>query len=101
MGGCQFETKPGDDILWAFDAFNKVFFLKAEPAEAVVKEGGSLTVTVTDGTSGVPVPGASIDGVMTGADGVAVLAFPRKGVFTFKAQRSDSLRSNAIAVAVV
>jgi len=101
VGGCQFETKTGDHVLWAFDAFNKVYFLKVEPEAAVVKVGGSLTVTVTDGMTGVVVPGAEIDGVATNAAGMATLKFAKVGVFQFKATRSDSLRSNALIVAVV
>ena len=101
VGGCQFKTKTGDQVLWAFDAFNKVYFLKVTPAEAVVTQGQSLTVTVTDGSSGVPVPGAVIAGVTTGADGKATLTFPKSGVFSYKATRSDSLKSNALRAAVV
>lgn len=40
MGGCQQETKKGDQVLWAFDAFSKNYFLKVSPAELVVKKGG-------------------------------------------------------------
>jgi len=101
VGGCQFETKPGDHVLWAFDAFNKVYFLKVEPEAAVVKVGKSLTVTVTDGMTGVVVPGATIDGVVTNAAGMATLTFKKVGVFELKATRSDSLRSNALIVAVI
>lgn len=101
VGGCQFETKLGDDVLWAFDAFNKVYFLKVEPEDALVTVGESLTVTVTDGMTGVVVPGAEIDGVTTNAAGMATLKFTKVGVFRFKATRSDSLRSNALTVAVV
>ena len=100
VGGCQQEVKPGDHVLWAFDAFNKVYFLKVTPSSIVVKKGGSKKVTVTDGTTGVPVSGAVIDGVTTGADGTATLTFPKKGVFEYKATRADSLRSNALYVAV-
>ena len=59
-----------------------------------------MTIAITHGTSGVSVPGATIIGVVTSADGTGVLTFLRKGVFALKAGRSDSLRFNAIAVAV-
>ena len=72
-----------------------------EPQTALVKAGESLTVTVTDGVTGVVVPGATIDGVVTDAAGMATLTFDTVGAFEFKATRSDSLRSNALAVAVV
>ena len=57
-------------------------------------------MTVTDGMTGVPIQGALIDGVLTDASGDATLTFPKAGVFEFKAERSDSIRSNALYVAV-
>ena len=87
-------------MLWAFDTFNKSYFLKVTPNVLAVKKGGSRTVTVTDGTTGVAIAGAVIDGVTTDADGKATLTFPKAGAFTYKAERSDSIRSNALAVVV-
>lgn len=101
VDGCQQEVKPGDNVLWAFDAFNKVYFLKVTPQELVAEKGSTHKVTVTDGTTGVPVPNAVIDGVTTDASGKAALVFRKTGVFEYKATRSDSLRSNALYVAVV
>ncbi|CAF9914429.1 MAG: hypothetical protein ALECFALPRED_009591 [Alectoria fallacina] len=101
VGGCQQEVAPGQDVLWAFNAFNKNYFLKVTPntiVEATV--GSSHVVTVTDGMTGVPIEGALIDGVLTDASGDATLTFPKAGVFEFKAERSDSIRSNALYVAV-
>lgn len=100
VGGCQDQTKPDDNVLWAFDAFSKVYFLKAEPNSKEVKKGSSLVVTVTDGLSGVPVSGATIGGQVTDATGSATLTFPHSGTFEYKAERSDSLRSNSIKVHV-
>ena len=40
VGGCQFEVKAGDQVLWAFDAFSKNYFLKVDPAYLLVR--GSL-----------------------------------------------------------
>lgn len=57
-------------------------------------------VTVTDGTTGGPVSGASVDGVTTGADGKATVTFNTVGVKRLKALRSDFIRSNALSVAV-
>lgn len=100
VGGCQYEVKAGDSVLWAYNAFNMVYFLKVTPDEIVGKVGSSHVVTVTDGMTGVPVAGALFDGVSTGADGSATLVLGKKGVFEYKATRSDSLRSNALYVAV-
>ncbi|KAI4201419.1 MAG: hypothetical protein LQ350_003257 [Teloschistes chrysophthalmus] len=100
VGGCQQEVKPGDQVLWAFDAFSKSYFLKVTPNVIAVKKGESKTVTVTDGTTGVPIANATIDGVTTDANGKATLVFPKLGVFDYKAERSDSIRSNALYVVV-
>ena len=100
MGGCQFALQRGDNVLWAFDAFNKVFFLKVEPNKIAVRKGDTRTVKITDGSTGVVVPGAVIGGVTTDAKGEAVLTFAEKGIFTLKAERADSIRSNALYVVV-
>lgn len=100
MGGCQQEVQPGDQVLWAFDAFSKSYFLKVTPNVIAVKKGESKTVTVTDGTTGVPIGNATIDGVTTDANGKATLVFPKSGAFEYKAERSDSIRSNALYVVV-
>ena len=100
VGGCQQEVQPGDHVLWAFDAFSKSYFLKVTPALLAVKKGSSHTITVTDGTTGIAISGAVIDGVTTDADGKADLTFPKIGVFSYKATRSDSIRSNALVVVV-
>lgn len=93
-------VKKDDQVLWAYDAFNKVYFLKVTPNKVAVRKGATVPVTVTDGTSGVAVEGAVIGGVATDAGGQATLRFPNAGVFQYKAERSDSLRSNALYVAV-
>ena len=101
MGGCQEEVKPGDNVLWAFNAFNLEYFLEVTPKEVVVKKGGDVTVKVVDGTTGNPVQGATIDGVTADANGDAVLVFEKVGIFKFKATAPDSLRSNALVVTVI
>ncbi|MCJ1358008.1 MAG: hypothetical protein MMC33_008006 [Icmadophila ericetorum] len=100
VGGCQFETNTGDEVLWAFNAFNLEHFLKVTPGDGVVKRGGSITVTVTDGSTGEVIEGAVIDGVTTNASGEATLTFPHVGIFSYKATLPGSLRSNALRVVV-
>ncbi|KAI4216026.1 MAG: hypothetical protein LQ351_001522 [Letrouitia transgressa] len=100
VGGCQQEVQVGDHILWAFDAFSKAHFLKVTPSALAVRKGSSRTVTITDGMTGTAVAGALIGGVTTGADGKATLNFPKKGLFTYKATKSDSIRSNGLVVVV-
>ena len=45
-------------------------------------------------------PGASVGGAVTGAGGQAVLSYNSAGPHTLKAERSDSVRSNAAVVCV-
>lgn len=101
VGGCQQEVTPRDsDVLFAFDAFNKVHFLKLSgPAVTVV--GKPQKFTVIDGASGAPVAGASLNGQTTAADGSVVITFASKGIKSLKASKSDSIRSNAVEVVVL
>ena len=101
MGGCQDEVKAGDQVLWAYNAFNLIHFLEVTPKEVVVKKGKNQTVKVVDGSTGAPVQGATIDGVETDVNGDAVLSFEKVGIFEYKATAADSLRSNALYVTVV
>ena len=43
-----------------------------------------------------PRPGATVNGSATGADGKATLAFSEAGIYRLKAERADSIRSNAL-----
>lgn len=98
-GGCQTRVNQGDEVLWAFDAFAKAHVLKlAGPAAATT--GTPVTVTVTDGQDGSPQAGAAVRGALTGADGRAALSFDTAGIYTLKAERADSIRSNAISLCV-
>ncbi|KAL9016959.1 MAG: hypothetical protein Q9185_005698 [Variospora sp. 1 TL-2023] len=100
VGGCQYIVKAGDDVLWAYDAFNKAHFLKVTPDLLVVKKGSSKVVTVTDGSTGEAIEGAVINGVTTDANGKATVTFLATGAFEYKATRDDSLRSNALRIVV-
>jgi hypothetical protein len=97
VGGCQEETTNGQQTLWAFDALNKAYFLKVEPEYAIATVGeGSVVVTVTDGTAGAAIAGATIGGFTTDANGQASITVPSAPeCYQMKAERSDSIRSNA------
>jgi hypothetical protein len=99
VGGCQQETKQGDHVLWAFDAFNKTYFLKLD-GPIVAKKGMPITVTVTDGTTGAPIANAAVGDATTDASGKASITFSSTGIKTLKAERADSIRSNALVVVV-
>jgi hypothetical protein len=98
-GGCQILVNNGDEVLYAFDAFSKTHALKLTGPGAA-RTDAPVNVTVTDGASGSPQAGASVNGAPTGADGVATLTFPARGIYRLKAERSDSIRSNAIVLCV-
>ena len=100
VGGCQQEVKLNDEILFAFDAFNKVHFLKLTgPHIAYV--GHPVVLTVTDGQSGSPVAGAKVDGQTSDANGHVSLTFAKIGLQKVKAQKSDSVRSSQFDIEVL
>ncbi|KAF8582861.1 hypothetical protein K439DRAFT_1350266 [Ramaria rubella] len=99
VGGCQQEINKTDHVLWAFDAFNKVHFLQLTgPAHG--NKNDPITFTVTDGSNDEPVAGASIEGHVTDAQGKVTLTFVDVGTKRLKAEKPDSLRSNALEVLI-
>ena len=101
VGGCQFETKANDEILWAFDAFNKSHFLKlTRDSTRPVKAGVPFTVTVTDGKDGKVIQGAAVGGQFTDVNGQARITFTKPGKSFIKAERSDSIRSNGLTIII-
>ena len=99
VGGCQQEVRANDKVLWAFDASSKKHFLKLTgPSNA--RKGQSVTLTVTDGKNGKPVAGASVAGKTTDANGKVTVTFDKKGGHSYKAEKDDSIRSNALDIVV-
>ena len=99
VGGCQQRVAEGDQVLWAFDAFAKVRALELTgPTTATT--GTAFPVTVTDGKNGAPQQGARVGGAVTGADGRASPRFTTPGIYTLKAEKDDSVRSNKLVVCV-
>lgn len=98
-GGCQTQVNSGDEVLFAYDIFTKVHLLKLV-APRMAQVGEQFQVEVTDGASGDAIPGASVEGELTGADGRATLSYPTPGVKSPKAERFDSVRSNAASICV-
>jgi hypothetical protein len=99
VGGCQEKVQPGDDVLFAYDYFSKLHLLKVS-GPASVGTGEPAVVTVVDGQNGSAVAGASVGGATTGADGKATVSFSTAGVQKLKADRADSVRSNALEICV-
>ena len=104
-GGCQSLNSPGEG-LWAFDAFNKNYFLRLSSDYAIVKPGDTVSLSIlgSQGGSGSsdPVSGASFAGQTTGADGSVTFTAPSTpGCYQYKAERSDSIRSPAFYLTVM
>ena len=99
VGGCQQRVVTGDEVLFAYDFFSKTYLLRlAGPAKAAT--GEAVTVTVTDGGTAAPMAAATVGGKTTDATGQASLSFDTPGMKRLKAERADSVRSNALDVCV-
>jgi hypothetical protein len=86
-------------VLWAFDGFSKQHVLRLVGPGAATT-GQAVSVRVTDGQDGSSVAGANVRGSLTGPDGRATVTFPQKGIYRLKAERADSIRSNALVLCV-
>jgi hypothetical protein len=98
-GGCQALVKAGDEVLWSYDAFNKVGGLKLT-VPGGTRPGVPIVARATDIASGAGVAGVTIGSATTDADGNALLTFTEPGVHTLKADKSNRVRSRAIRVCV-
>jgi hypothetical protein len=100
VGGCQFRINAGDEVLWAYDAFNRqqgVLFLTGDGA---IRPGGTANVHVTKARAGTPVAGATIGSETTAADGSAQLTFAEPGIYRLKAEHPQYVRSRALTICV-
>ncbi|MHB8233203.1 MAG: peptidase associated/transthyretin-like domain-containing protein [Solirubrobacteraceae bacterium] len=99
LGGCQQIVHPHEEVLWAFNAFEAAHLLKLKKGKR-----GSNTVRVTDGATGEPIEGATVGpinngpGATTNARGEATVTFSSPGKHRVKAERADSIRSNAVVI---
>jgi hypothetical protein len=99
VGGCQLTLSSGDQVLWAYDFFNKVHLLKLT-GPPVANVGQPVTVKVTDGGTGAAMAGASVGGQTTDAQGSASITFTQTGTQSLKAEAPSSVRSNRLDVCV-
>jgi hypothetical protein len=106
-GGCQVQTNPYDEVLWAF-APVKTRFLKLYIAPVIIREHAA-TASVIDAETGLPVPGVTVEcvndsfciGGQTGLDG-EVEVFFLSGIHAYvKAFEPNSVRSNLVQVEVI
>jgi hypothetical protein len=100
VGGCQFGLHNGDEVLYAFNAFNAEHFLRLKGPHAATV-GHPITVKVTEGATGAPIAGAIVDGATTNSSGEASITFTHPGVEHLKAAKAGSVRSNGLVVVVV
>jgi hypothetical protein len=99
VGGCQQRIAEGDQVLWAYDAFSKVRALKLA-GPTVATTGVPVPLRVTDGKSGAPQAGAVVGGATARADGMAMPVFNTPGVYSLKAEKEKSVRSNGLKLCV-
>jgi hypothetical protein len=101
VGGCQRIVSNGDEVLWAYDMFNKKHLLRAIGASKV-RAGRVYTVRVVDSDhANAAVAGALIGGKKTNSKGIVRLRFKTTGTKRLKATKADSVRSNQLKVKVV
>ncbi|CAK1364961.1 unnamed protein product [Cercospora beticola] len=107
-GGCRLPSFNDDDNLWAFDAFApNVGALRVFPSIAVVRPGETITVGVTSRNSrngiDTAAQGATLGtGSTTDANGNLQLTAPTTpGCYQYKAERNNSIRSNALYLTVL
>lgn len=105
VGGCQQRVVSGDEVLFAYDVFGgppdyapKPLLKLVGPGKA--RSGTETTVTVTNGATGAPFPGASVGGTQTGADGKAAVVLASPGVARLKASAAGTIRSNTLQICV-
>ena len=103
VGGCQQHVQAGDEVLYAYDFFGPDF--NARPllrlsGPGLAATGTPVAVTVTNGSDGSPVAGATVAGAATGAGGGTSVSFGSPGLKTLKAEKAGSIRSNVLRICV-
>jgi Domain of unknown function (DUF4430) len=101
VGGCQHILQAGDEVLWAYDAFSKLGGALRLTAPEATQTDQPIQVRVTKiAGGGAPVPGATVGGVTTGADGTATLEFDTPGIYPLTAEEPLHVRSREVRVCV-
>jgi hypothetical protein len=97
-GGCQVQVSSGDQVLIAFDSFDKTK-LRLTGVRGT-RAGEVFALFVLNGVTGDRVAGARVGGKTTNTQGRVLLRITKRGLYRFKATRSDSVRSNEWKVRV-
>lgn len=100
VGGCQSKLRPGEQVIAAFGSIKtqKHFLELTGPRSVRVRR--PFRVRVVDGATRRPISGARVAGVRTNGGGFARLVARYPLITALKATRADSVRSNALVVAV-
>ena len=105
VGGCHQEVKPIDEIFFAFDTFNANAFLKLTGLAIAIYNPPAF-FTVTDGQTGKPVAGATLNGGTLGGvsnDNGQIsssVIFHLDGPFEVKATKPHAILSNGVTILV-
>jgi hypothetical protein len=91
-GGCQVKVQQGDQVLIAFDSFGKPKLQLTGVRGS--RSGRVFALFVRDGATGQAVAGARVAGRTTNTQGRVLLRIEKRGLYRFKATRSDAIRSN-------
>jgi len=100
--GCHIPVKVDDEVLWAYANIDKTkYYLRLTGPTAVIPFIPHIFV-VTDGATGAPIKGATVNGVSSDVQGRVHLTFKELGPHKLKAEKNDdSNRSNTLVVDVV
>jgi hypothetical protein len=91
-GGCQTRVEQGDQVLIAFDSFDKAKLRLTGVRGA--RSRAVFALFVLDGVTGERVAGARVGGQTSNTQGRVLLRIARRGLYRFKATKADTIRSN-------
>ena len=99
LGSCAEQIHSGDQVLFAYGDGSEPLLKLSGPT--TVRPGAAIPVKVVDGRRRSAIAGASVGGVLTGADGGALVPPPtRLGLRRLKATKPGTIRSNSLQVCV-
>ena len=95
LGGCQLGLKKGDSVVWAVtDGSQALLVLRASGAAS----SPTVKLKATRGSTGAPVAGASVAGLLTGQDGTVMVRRPSRGAVYLEARADGYIDSNSVRV---
>jgi Domain of unknown function (DUF4430) len=80
VGGCQQRVADGDEVLFAYDLFQKAHVLRLSTSTTSVQAGQPVALAVVDSETGSPVEAASVAMTTTGPDGRATAGVSGSGL---------------------